>query len=97
MASVMRQFFDNSYLFGGNAAFIEDLYEKYLVNPQSVPDQWRDYFDRMQVLPGSSSKDVAHAPIISFSCAIQPTVRASAKFAVKRLTGMPIARCTMPE
>ena len=59
MSSVMRQFLDNSYLFGGNAPFIEDLYESYLVNPGSVPDEWRDYFDRMQVLPGSSTKDVA--------------------------------------
>src|SRR3954466_10477903 len=63
MASVMRQFFDNSYLFGGNAAFIEDLYEKYLANPQSVPDAWRDYFDRLQVLPGSNVKDIARAPV----------------------------------
>jgi 2-oxoglutarate dehydrogenase E1 component len=60
----MKQFLDNSYLFGGNAPFIEDLYEKYLVNPQSVPDEWRDYFDKMQVLPGSSTKDVAHAPVV---------------------------------
>ncbi len=35
--------------------------------------------------------------IISFSCAIQPTVRASAKIAVNSGTGMPIAFCTMPE
>src|SRR3954462_6571273 len=63
MASVMRQFLDNSYLFGGNAPFIEDLYEKYLANPQSVPDEWRDYFDKMQVLPGSVTKDVARAPV----------------------------------
>src|SRR3954469_20165581 len=64
MSSVMRQFLDNSYLFGGNAPFIEDLYEKYLANPQSVPEEWREYFDRMQVLPGSSTKDVAHAPVV---------------------------------
>jgi 2-oxoglutarate dehydrogenase E1 component len=63
MASVMRQFLDSSYLFGGNAPFIEDLYEKYLANPQSVPEQWREYFDRMQVLPGSAAKDVARAPV----------------------------------
>src|SRR5438045_1955662 len=63
MASVMRQFQDNSYLFGGNAAFIEDLYEKYLVNPQSVPEEWRDYFDRLQVLPGATVKDIARAPV----------------------------------
>ncbi|HET7670756.1 MAG TPA: 2-oxoglutarate dehydrogenase E1 component [Burkholderiales bacterium] len=63
MSSVMRQFLDSSYLFGGNAPFIEDLYEKYLANPQSVPEQWREYFDRMQVLPGSTVKDVARAPV----------------------------------
>jgi 2-oxoglutarate dehydrogenase E1 component len=62
--SVMRQFLDNSYLFGGNAPFIEDLYEKYLANPGSVPEEWREYFDRMQVLPGSTTKDVAHAPVV---------------------------------
>jgi 2-oxoglutarate dehydrogenase E1 component len=61
---MMKEFLSSSYLFGGNAPFIEDLYEKYLVNPASVPEEWRDYFDRMQVLPGSSSKDVAHAPVV---------------------------------
>ena len=61
--SEMKQFLDNSYLFGGNAPFIEDLYEKYLANPQSVPDEWREYFDRLQVLPGSTVKDVARAPV----------------------------------
>src|SRR6267143_904653 len=64
MATAMRQFLDNSYLYGANATFIEDLYEKYLVNPQSVPEEWREYFDRMQVLPGSAAKDVAHAPVV---------------------------------
>src|SRR5258708_14935371 len=64
MSGVMKQFLDNSYLFGGNAPFIEDLYEKYVVNPQSVEEEWREYFDRMQVLPGSSTKDVAHAPVV---------------------------------
>src|SRR6267378_2103429 len=64
MANVMRQFLDNSYLYGANATFIEDLYEKYLVNPQSVAEEWREYFDRMQVLPGNAAKDVAHAPVV---------------------------------
>src|SRR5438034_714288 len=64
MATVMRQFLDNSYLYGANASFIEDLYEKYLVNPQSVAEAWREYFDRIQVLPGSAAKDVAHAPVV---------------------------------
>ncbi|MDQ5849269.1 MAG: 2-oxoglutarate dehydrogenase E1 component [Pseudomonadota bacterium] len=61
---MMKDFLENSYLFGANAPFIEDLYERYLVHPQSVPEQWREYFDRMQVLPGSATKDVAHAPVV---------------------------------
>src|SRR3990170_7948724 len=64
MSSVMRQFLDNSYLFGANAPFIEELYEQYLVNPGAVPGEWREYFDRLQVLPGSSTRDVAHAPVV---------------------------------
>src|SRR4026209_1934817 len=61
---MLKEFLNNSYLFGGNAPFIEDLYEKYLVHPSSIPEEGRDYFDRMQVLPGSSTKDVAHAPVV---------------------------------
>jgi 2-oxoglutarate dehydrogenase E1 component len=65
--SAMKQFLSNSHLFGGNAPFIEELYESYLDNPQSVSDSWREYFDKMQVLPapgGAAGPDVAHAPII---------------------------------
>ena len=67
----MKQFLANSYLFGGNAPFVEELYEQYLVHPGSVPEQWREYFDQMQLLPraqgdgnGASVKDVAHAPVV---------------------------------
>ncbi|BBN93553.1 2-oxoglutarate dehydrogenase E1 component, sucA [Deinococcus grandis] len=33
---------------GGNAAFIEGLYEAYLADPQSVDPQWRAYFDELR-------------------------------------------------
>ena len=36
----------DSYLY--NAAFIDDLYELYLVNPAQVPNEWRDYFKQLQ-------------------------------------------------
>jgi 2-oxoglutarate dehydrogenase E1 component len=65
---MMRQFQVNSYLFGGNAPYVEELYERYLDNPGSVPDRWRAYFDQMQLVPAadgkSSTPDVAHAPIV---------------------------------
>src|SRR6478735_7497090 len=65
---MMQLYFSNSYLFGGNAPYVEELYEAYLNNPGSVPDNWRAYFDAMQHVPavdGSDKPDVAHAPVIA--------------------------------
>jgi len=41
--SAMKEFLSNSYLFGANAPFIEELYEAYLDNPQSVPSSGAYY------------------------------------------------------
>ena len=57
----------NTYLFGGNAPYVEEMYENYLANPGSVPDTWRGYFDALQNVPatdGSNAKDVPHQPVI---------------------------------
>ncbi|MFC7287642.1 2-oxoglutarate dehydrogenase E1 component [Herminiimonas glaciei] len=65
---MMQQSLSNSYLFGGNAPYVEELYEAYLDNPGSVPDNWRAYFDAMQHVPavdGSAKPDVAHASVIA--------------------------------
>uniref|UniRef100_UPI0040487135 2-oxoglutarate dehydrogenase E1 component n=1 Tax=Polynucleobacter sp. TaxID=2029855 RepID=UPI0040487135 len=59
---------DNSYLFGGNAPYVEELYESYLHDPTSVADHWRDYFDNVKQAPaadGSSRVDIAHGPIVA--------------------------------
>jgi 2-oxoglutarate dehydrogenase E1 component len=64
---MMEQSRSNSYLFGGNAPYVEEMYEAYLENPGSVPDTWRAYFDALQHVPaadGSDSRDVPHAPVI---------------------------------
>ena len=65
---MMKSYQLNSYLFGANAPYVEELYESYLDNPGSVPDNWRAYFDQLQILPATdgteTSRDVAHAPII---------------------------------
>ena len=41
MAALMKEFLGTSYLFGGNAPFIEELYETYLEDPESVAPEWR--------------------------------------------------------
>ncbi len=50
---MMKQFQSNSYLFGGNAPYVEEMYEAYLDNPASVPENWRTYFDALQNVPAS--------------------------------------------
>lgn len=65
---MMSQMLGNSYLFGANAPFIEELYERYLENPASVEERWRSYFDKLGALPGAgqyAGRDVAHAPVIA--------------------------------
>ena len=47
----MKWMQDSSLLFGANAPFVEELYEKYLLDPKSVPDAWRGYFESLPPLP----------------------------------------------
>ncbi len=67
-ASVYSTYANNTYLFGGNAPYVEEMYENYLANPGSVPDTWRDYFDALQHVPavdGTNARDVPHLPVVN--------------------------------
>ncbi len=67
-ASVYQAYQANTFLFGGNAPYVEEMYENYLANPGSVPETWRDYFDALQnvaAVDGSNARDVAHLPVIN--------------------------------
>lgn len=47
MDSLIKKFAQTSQLSGGNAGFIEDLYEQYLRDPASVDAKWQTYFAGM--------------------------------------------------
>ncbi len=67
MSSLYQNYGSASYLYGGNAPYIEEMYESYLLDPTSVPDNWRQYFDGVQNLPdshGGSARDVPHLPVV---------------------------------
>src|SRR5205823_12661273 len=55
----MTEFLSSSTLFGSNAPFIEELYERYLADPASVDGEWRGYFDELR----GGADGVAHAPV----------------------------------
>ncbi|SFM95226.1 2-oxoglutarate dehydrogenase E1 component [Formivibrio citricus] len=60
---MMKEFEANSYLFGGNAPFVEELYEQYLINPKSVAPVWREYFDSLQQATSQIGRDIPRAPV----------------------------------
>jgi 2-oxoglutarate dehydrogenase E1 component len=60
-ANLLQQFSESSQLSGGNAAFIEDLYENYLRDATSVAPEWKKYFDSFK---GREAGDVPHSDAI---------------------------------
>src|SRR5690606_3882874 len=61
--SIMEQLWSTSHLSGGNAAYVEDLYDTYLHDPNSVPEAWREYFDQLPRVEGVVTQDVPHSVI----------------------------------
>jgi len=50
--SVMKAWWDSSHMAGANAAYVEELYETYLEDPQSVSENWRQIFDNLPKVDG---------------------------------------------
>ena len=59
----MEQSLKSSHLAGGNLYYLDELYEQYLSNPNSVPNEWRQYFDSLPRVEGSIAGDVPHSTI----------------------------------
>ena len=50
-----------SFLYGGNAAYIEDLYARYQNNPGSVDAEWQAFFQALKDDPGAVAKSAQGA------------------------------------
>ncbi|MDB5570771.1 MAG: sucA [Hyphomicrobiales bacterium] len=50
-----------SFLYGGNAAYIEDLYARYQADPSSVDAEWRDFFGALRDDAGSVTQSAKGA------------------------------------
>ncbi|AOE49668.1 2-oxoglutarate dehydrogenase E1 component [Kangiella sediminilitoris] len=61
MKNGLEAMFDSAYLSGGSAAYLEELYEQYLEDPQSVDAEWREKFDAYEKV--NDKKEVAHGAI----------------------------------
>jgi len=59
----MQELWQDSYLSSGNEAYLEDLYETYLADPQAVAPEWRQYFETLMQRVARSTPDVSHAAV----------------------------------
>ena len=56
--SPMQAFWRTSLLDAGNGDYLEALYEAYLHDPASVPNEWRRYFDGLPQVDGVTQPDL---------------------------------------
>ena len=52
-----------SFLYSGNAGFIEDLYERFLQNPHELDKAWQDFFSHLQTENRTAPGDTAHSQV----------------------------------
>ncbi|HRF10195.1 MAG TPA: 2-oxoglutarate dehydrogenase E1 component [Xanthobacteraceae bacterium] len=55
-------FLNSSFLYGGNASYIEDLYARYEKNPASVDAEWRAFFEQLSGDDAASIEQSAKGP-----------------------------------
>ena len=73
----MQELQKDSYLSGGNDAYLEELYETYLKTPGELDPEWQAYFKQLS----QSAHDVSHADIRNYfaTLAKQPAQRSAAQ------------------
>ncbi|MDF1821268.1 MAG: 2-oxoglutarate dehydrogenase E1 component [Alcanivoracaceae bacterium] len=61
--SSMHRQWRSSHIGGANAAYVDELYESWLTDPNSVPEDWRAYFEKLPPLETAVESDVPHSAI----------------------------------
>jgi 2-oxoglutarate dehydrogenase E1 component len=61
--SKYQSFLASTSIQGGNAAFVEDYYEQFLENPESVEPSWRAYFRGIH--DQSARRETAHSDVVA--------------------------------
>ncbi|MEP2651899.1 MAG: 2-oxoglutarate dehydrogenase E1 component [Paraglaciecola sp.] len=86
--SVMKAWWDSSHMSGGNATYVEDMYEAYLEDAQSVSDEWRNVFDKLPEVEGVAV-ETKHSQVreqFRTLAALGPAARAGAGAVAKQAT-----------
>ena len=63
MKKTMSEYMSDSHTSGGHLSYLEDLYESYLQDPDSISEEWKTYFNNLPFQNGSQ-KDSSHLDVI---------------------------------
>ena len=63
MKKTMSEYMSDSHTSGGHLSYLEDLYESYLQDPDSISEEWKTYFNDLPFQNGSQ-KDSSHLDVI---------------------------------
>lgn len=61
--SSMELLWSSSHISGGNASYVEDLYDAYLLDSNAVPEEWRSYFEKLPQINGNAHRDIPHSTV----------------------------------
>ena len=76
---IMELMWSSSHLSGGNLAYVEELYEEYLRDPNAVPQQWREEFDKLPRVQETVTQDVPHSTVREHFLYLSKNQRATAQ------------------
>lgn len=62
-SKTMQELWQDSYLASGNEEYLEEMYDAWLADPQSVSEEWRNYFSQLLKNLPRPSADISHTAI----------------------------------
>ena len=63
MLESMEKLWSTAHISGGNADYVEVLYDTYLHDPNSIPQDWRDYFNQLSRTHQHAAADTPHSAV----------------------------------
>ena len=69
MAKSIEERFEESFKYGGNSQYLEQLYEDYIEDPSKLKPEWKNYFDSIQ----NGQADISHHEVIQSFKNLKPS------------------------
>ena len=62
--TAMEALWRTGHLSGGNSEYVEALYETFLVTPDQLSEEWRNFFSSLDHVGSANCEEVSHLSLI---------------------------------